>query len=436
MIRTPLACAALALALLAAAPAAAQQKAAPQQQKPAETAKKEGNYGKTPDALKPYRGFREPYRYNFATKQPFLGAGRDKTPPPGLKTVRIGFMAPLDDASPEAAMGRRSLQGAQLAVEEANAAGGYNKLPFEMVIRDDVGPWGSASNKFVELNDEHVWAVLGSIDGQVTHIALRVALKLELPMVSAGSTDPTLTETRIPWYVRVNADDRQESYALANYIFNKLGYARVAMLRVNSRYGRVGVGEFRDAARRLGKPLMVEMRYGPGDADFRMQLERIRKTNAQAVVLWGDAGEMAAIVRQMRRMGMKQRIFACDRAVSPEFIKAAGPAAEGLLAVYPFNPESQAARYVNFRRRYVARFKQEPDWQAAHAYDGMNLILDAVRNAGLNRVRIRDWMQSLASYEGVTGHIPFDATLNDVGEVYLAGVRNGRYDFFSPPAAH
>ena len=392
------------------------------------------NYGNTPDEIVPYRGFRAPYMEFFAERQPFLGTGRDEAPPPGLPSVRIGVLAPLGDVSAESALGQRMLQGATLAVEEANAAGGYQGLPFELVVRDDVGPWGSSSNKFVELADEAVWAVLGSIDGQSTHIALRVALKLELPMVTSGSTDPTLTETRIPWYVRVNADDRQNCYALAAHIFSERGYRRVAMLRANTRYGRVGVAEFKDAARRLQRPLLLEMRYGTGDTDFTRQLQRIRDADAEAVVLWGDAEDMGRVVRQMRELGMDQPVYGPDRMLAPEFVRAAGPAGEGVIAADLWHPERPDPALHRFAARYRARFGVGPDAMAAHAYDGMNLIIDAIREAGLNRTRIRDAMSRLDAYDGVTGTIPFDPTLNDVGPVYLAVLETGAFRYFAESA--
>lgn len=401
------------------------------QEEPADSARRGANYGNTPDELLPYRAFRTPYLEFFAEKQPFLGTGRDKAAPADLEAVRIGILAPLDEASPEAAMGHRMLQGATLAVEEANAAGGFRGLPYELIVLDDVGPWGASSNKMLALADTGSWAVLGSIDGQSTHIALRVALKLEVPLVTSGSTDPTLTETRIPWYVRVNADDRQNGYALASHIFHEKGLERVAVLRANTRYGRVGVAEFADAARRLQRPLLLELRYGTGDQDFSAQLDRIGQAGAAAVVLWGDSRDMARIVRQMRERGMEQPVFGPDRMLAREFVESVGEAGEGVVAVDLWDPRRDDPALDRFRRRYRERFGEGPDAMAAHAYDGMNLIIESVRRAGLNRTRIRDAMSDLEEYEGVTGHIPFDPTLNDVGPVYLAVLEGGRFRYFA-----
>lgn len=401
------------------------------QEQPADSAHPRANYGNTPDELLPYRAFRTPYLEFFAERQPFLGTGRDKPAPAGLESVRIGILAPLDDASAESAMGRRMLQGATLAAEEANAAGGLRGLPFELIVEDDVGPWGASSNKMLALADTGVWAVLGSIDGQSTHIALRVALKLEVPLVTSGSTDPTLTETRIPWFVRVNADDRQNGYALASYVFREKGLRHVALLRANTRYGRVGVAEFTDAARRLQKPILLELRYGTGDRDFSAQLDRIRGAHAEAVVLWGDSEDMARIVRQMRERGMAQPVFGPDRLLAREFVESVGTAGEGVVAVDLWNPRRDDPALDRFRRAYRERFGEPPDAIAAHAYDGMSLIIESVRRAGLNRTRIRDALSELDEYDGVTGHIPFDPTLADVGPVYLAVFEGGRFRYFA-----
>ncbi len=100
------------------------------------------SYANTPTELLPYREFREPYKIFFTEPQPFLGPGREKSPPPDLEDVRIGFLGPIE-GSRDAPLGRRMLQGATLALEHANAEGGYNGLPFVMVTRNDLGSWGA-----------------------------------------------------------------------------------------------------------------------------------------------------------------------------------------------------------------------------------------------------------------------------------------------------
>lgn len=396
---------------------------------------KELNYGKTPDEMIPFGRFQKAYKWFFADPQPFLGPGREKKIPTDIKTVRVGFLGPLEGSVIQD-LGQQMLNGTTLAIEEANAKGGYHGLPFELMVHNDVGMWGAAANEVVKLDEEKVWGFLGSIDGIVTHVALRVALKLEIPMINTGDPDPTLTETRIPWMIRTVGDDRQNSYSLALKIFKEMELPRVAVLRTNYRYGRVGIMEFREAARRLGYPLVLEVRYDEGETDFTTQLERIRNTHPDAIVLWGNAKETGLIVKQIRAMGMEQPIFGGDRLVSDKFIEIAGKDAEGVIAVYPYNPESDNPILVAFTKKYESRFGMKPNSFAAHAYDGMNILLKSIQIAGLNRAKIRDVLTDLRTfqgYEGVTGKVVFDASWNDIGSVFMAEVKNGKYIFYPSP---
>jgi len=389
-------------------------------------------YARTPVALRPYKSFQVPYKVFFVEPQAFRGPGRDVGPPPDVDTVRIGVLAPLE-GSLNAKWGLRIVRGATMAIDEANAAGGLGGLPFAVVTRNDLGLWGASGNELVALYDRGVWATIGSIDGANSHIMVRLALKLDMPIVNTATTDPTLTETAIPWIIRCIADDRQASYALALYIHEVRGFRRVALLRSNDRYGRVGTGELVDAMRRLGAPLVLELRYAPGSVEVQSQLERIGSADVDAVVLWGDGRDVGNILHRMREMGLKQPVFGPDRLVSDEFLIAAGGSAEGVVATYPFNPKAEDPLYLGFAERYTERFGEPPDAYAAHAYDGMWMVIQAVRKAGLNRVRIRDALTDMESFRGVTGLIPFDATWNDVGPVWMAVVQNGKYSFFSSP---
>ena len=139
--------------------------------------------------------------------------------------------------------------------------------------------------------------------------------------MNTGDPDPTFTETNIPWVIRVIPDDRQSGYALVDHIFKKINTTRVAVIRANNRYGRVGILHFTRSATRIGFPVIIEERFNDGETDFKAQLERIKKTSPDAIVIWGNAKESALILKQIRAMGMKQPVYGSDRMVNPEFLK-------------------------------------------------------------------------------------------------------------------
>lgn len=396
---------------------------------------KDLNYGKTPDKLFPYQKFQKAYKYHFIEPVQFYGAGRDKMAPDNLEEVRIGFLGPLEGSS-LVPLGKQMLNGATLALEQANAKGGYKDLPFTLMVHNDVGLWGAAANEVVKMDEEKVWAWLGSIDDIVSHVALRATLKMEIMMVNTGDPDPTFTETNIPWAIRVISDDRQSGYALATHIFEEKKHERVAVIRTNTRYGRVGIMEYSGAAVRLGHPMMIEERFNDGETDFSMQLANIKRVSPDAILIWANARESALILIQARKMGLEQPVYASDRIVSNEFLEIAGDLAEGVISTCPYNPMSASKKLASFKSDYSARFGIEPDVFAAHAFDGMNLIIEAIKKVGLNRVLIRDVLTDLNTfqgYEGVTGKIILDESWNDIGDIWMAEVKNGQFEFSPGP---
>ena len=157
-------------------------------------------YANMPDAAVPYGKFAKPYKEWFVTDDTlaYYGAARERDSKElaDSPTVNIGFLGPLQN-NPESRYGLAMLRGAQLAVEEANAEGGYQPggaapaKPYVLKVHQDSAQWGASSTEAVKmLFDERVAAVLGAVDGASTHIMLRVSLKLEFPDNRHGDHRP------------------------------------------------------------------------------------------------------------------------------------------------------------------------------------------------------------------------------------------------------
>ena len=388
-------------------------------------------YAQEPEDLQPFSKFSTPYYEHYQDLIEYNGGARD-VPDPDLKDIteiRIGFIGPLVD-HPDQAFGQRMLHGAQFAVDEANAAGGYCGKPFKLMLHNDSAIWGASSNEVIKMvYDDKVWAMFGSISGDTTHIALRVTLKTEVPLLNSAATDPTIPETIIPWYFTDLQDDRVQGYTLAHHIYTELGLKRAAILRVNDRYGRFGVIKFRDASRRLGHPVVIEQKFMPPDTDFRRQLRVIADSRVDAIVLWTDQAKAAMILKQMQELGMKQRVFGSHRTVGDELVEQAGAAAEGFEAVFPYDPSREDQRWRDFNTRFAARYDTKPDQFASLAYDAMHVLLNAICQAGLNRGRIRDALTGVQTYKGVTGDMLFDPNCKNVSPMYLATVHKGHIEY-------
>jgi len=396
-------------------------------------------YANMPDEAVPYRRFTKPYYDWFIRTDTLEYNGAAEKRPDGdvsqLKEIAIGFFSPVEN-NPEMIFGIPALHGARLAIDEANARGGYHGKPYALKLHNESARWGASSAELVKmLFDENCWGMVGCVDGQNCHILLRTSLKLEVPMVDVGTTDPTVTETRIQWLMHDFIDDRQQGYTLADYVFKNLKLKRIGIIRTQTRYARIGVEKFSDQARRMGRQPVLEVKFERGDKDFTRQLRMLNGARIEGVVIWGEAAEAGLILKQMRAMGMKQQVFGGSRMAYPQLIEIAGPAAEGMVMTTALDPTRQDPKWLAFREAYRKRFNEVPIDYAAYAYDGMNILTSTIEKVGLNRGRImaalRDYQ--MKTYEGVTGKAFFDHTLNNISPLHMARVKDGKFEYWLAP---
>ena len=388
-------------------------------------------YANTPEDLRPFSRFTQPYYENY-TKTPEYNGAASEIPTvtaADVSEVAIGFLGPIENHK-DLALGVAMRRGAELAIEEANAQGGYCGKPFRLKVHNDAATWGASSNEIVKMvYDEKVWAMLGSVSGDSTHIALRVSLRAELPIVNSAATDPTIPETIVPWILTSIQDDRVQSYTLARRIYSDLGLKRIGILRANERYGRFGVLKFRDASRRLGHPVVIEQKFEPLESSFTRQLRVINDSRVEGVVLWADAAAAGTILKEMRQMGMKQAVFGSFRVLGDDLFRLAGESAEGLEIVYPFDPNRDDTAWVGFQKRFASAYQAKTDAFSALGFDTMNILLGAICRGGLNRGRIRDALYSIERYRGATGEMTFDPNAKNIAPMYLGTVKNGKVTF-------
>ncbi|MFM1941481.1 MAG: hypothetical protein RI897_463 [Verrucomicrobiota bacterium] len=387
-------------------------------------------YGGVADELIPFRNV-EPYNRYWTKRLPFRGPGAEYPDPENLTTLKVGLLSP-NRRGPEGARGQRTRQGVELAFEEANQNRPANALPFQLVHREDSPQWGSAANIAVEFKDEEVLGFLGTIDGDATHVALRVALKIETYIINTSDPDPTLTETQIPWLTRVLPDERQQCAILADLAVKKYGCQRIAVFRESSRPGRVGVMHFVNFIRRLGFPPVQHLFFLPGQEDISTQLTAIQASNPDAVLFYGQPADIGRFARIFREAGITARFFGFDRLYEPAFQQAAGTAADGFTIPYYFNPNRNDTTWTEFATRYEKRWNEPPDIYAAYGYDGARLMMEAIDKAGPNRFRVRDYLANLDSWQGVTGPMTFDGRWDNTAPMWTARFEEGKWHFMPP----
>jgi ABC-type branched-subunit amino acid transport system substrate-binding protein len=337
----------------------------------------------------------------------YVGPGRELAPPADLGEVRLAWFGPPEEANAEWGDAWR---GALVAVEEANAGGGYRGLPFRLVAAWSESPWGSGVADLAKLVfGGGVWAVVGGVDGTTTHLAEQIVVKGRLPLVSPGGTDPSVNFTAVPWMFTLLPTDDRLAPILADAVLGGAGGGAWAVVTTSDRDTRVAWRAVRAvlAARRLSAPAQ-DLVVPAAGSHYEEAAADVVRSGARAVLVLAGARDAARIVRALRVAGLEGTVVGGAPVGRRIFAEEAGAAAEGVLFPLLFDPEAPEA--AAFSRAFSERWGGDPDYLAAHAHDAVHLVVDAVRRAGPNRAKIRDALVSLAPWRGAAGTVSWDLT--------------------------
>jgi len=354
----------------------------------------------------------------------YAGPGGETLAPDSLEEVRIGWFGPADPDHPEA--GAMWL-AASLAIEEANRAGGYHGLPFRLIPAWSENPWGTGVKDLARLvYEQNAWALIGAPDGPSAHLVEQVIAKARLSFVSPVSTDKTTNLANVPWTFSCAPGDHLQAKVLAKALIARTAGERFVMVSSTDHDSRVFAIEMLAALDELDAFPARRLEFRPGGADFDSQLESIGQVQPAAVVLLAGPSDSASFLTAMRKSGLSLSVFGGPAMGRRLFIDGASDAAEGVVFPLLWHPLIAGQRSLTFAERFRERFNSEPDYMAAHTYDGMALLITAVRGAGLNRVRIRDALRMLSPWQGVSGRIEWDPTGHNQRLIRLATIQDGQ----------
>jgi branched-chain amino acid transport system substrate-binding protein len=309
-----------------------------------------------------------------------------------------------------------------LAIEEANAEGGYRGLPFRVIPVWSENPWRSGISKVARLAYyDKVWAIIGGIDGPSTHLAEQVVAKALLTLISPASTDKTVNLAGVPWMFSALPGDH-----LAAPVVGEALLARrepFVILAATDHDSHMFLVEFRKFLSTKGTGPIIEYEFKSGTRDFSELAERVARARAGAVVLLAGPSDSGRLLATLRDKGFAGRILGGPSMGRRAFLSSAGTASQGVLLPLLDDPTAGSHRFAEV---FQTRFGVFPDFAAAQAYDSTHLLITAIRKAGLNRARIRDAVRELSPWEGVSGTIVWDPVGQNMRTVRLGSIRRGR----------
>ncbi|MFZ1055241.1 MAG: ABC transporter substrate-binding protein [Opitutaceae bacterium] len=350
-------------------------------------------------------------------------------PLPASEPVRIGFFMSMTGR--DASFGEASLDGARLAVDELNAAGGVLGREVVLLVEDDrslAGESATAAKKLI--SRDHVVALVGECSSARTLEAAAVAQVSGIPIVTPASTNPRVTQMGDSVF-RVCFVDTFQGEVMATFARRRLGVARAALLVDSTATYSVGLAEsFARTFTSLGGEIVASQKYAGTDTDFRAQLTAIRGAGPDALFLPGYYVAAGLVARQARDLGLRATLLGGDGFEAPQLLQIGGSALEGAYYSTHFAAESADPVSRAFVAAFRARYGTLPNGLAALTYDAVRLVADAAARAGTTeRAALRDALARTRNFRGATGVTTINAHRDADKDAAIITVRNGSLEF-------
>ena len=353
--------------------------------------------------------------------------------------IKIGSV--LSVTGPAAFLGDPQLKTFQLYIDDINAKGGVLGRKLQFIHYDD-GSDANKANAFAKrlIEDDKVDIILGGSNTGSTMSMVPLVEKAQIPFISfAGAV--VVTEPVKKWVFKTPQTDRMAAEKVFEDMKRK-GISRVALLSETSGFGQSGKKESEAIAGKYGITFVANETYGPKDTDISPQLTKIRNTaGVQAVFVFGFGQGPAIVTKNYRQLGITLPMYHAHGVASDEFLKLAGPAAEGIRLPSPAQlvPELLPANdpqkpvVMAYEKAYKAKYNTDVSTFGGYAYDGLMIAVDAIKRAGgTDKAKVRDAIEATKGFVGTSGTFnmsPTDHMGLDLSAFRMLEVKNGKWVF-------
>lgn len=343
------------------------------------------------------------------------------------ETINLGFVLPLTGSVPN--LGSAMKNGAELAIEEINNAGGINGKQIKAIIEDDENKPATAPNAITKLiEQDKVDAVLGTYASSCSIAMAPVAAQNKKVMLSIGSTNAKVTSEGGEYVFRACFIDPFQGKIAAEFAYNDLEAKQVAVLYDVGKDYCVGISDtFKETITSLGGEIAYEGKYNTGESDFKSYLTEIKNKGVKVLFIPDDYDVVGLIAKQIKEIGLDIQLVGSDSWSDPGLIEVGGDAVEG--AYFTDHVSIKAEKLSKFVENYKNKFGQDPGAFSVLAYDSVYIIAEAIKNAGsTDSDAIKDALKSLDADCGTT-HYKFDENRDPIKSVVINQVKNGQFEF-------
>ncbi|MFY1831747.1 ABC transporter substrate-binding protein [Myxococcus fulvus] len=361
-------------------------------------------------------------------------AAQGQSPSPGgtpanADTILLGQVGALTGG--QATFGISTRNGIELALKEANAAGGVNGKKLAIRVYDNQSKPEEAAQAATRLiTQDKVVLILGDVASSNSLAMAEKAQAAGVPMITPSSTNTTVTE-KGDYIFRVCFIDPFQGFVMAKFAREDLKLGKVAVLQDNkSAYSIDLSGVFTRKFTEMGGKIATTESYSQGDTDYRAQLTAIKKTQPDGIYVPGYYSEVGVIARQAREVGLKVPLMGGDGWDSEKLFELGGSAISGSYFSNHYSPDNPDPRVQKFIADYKAAYGGVPDALAALGYDAARVAIEALKRAkDLSGPSVRAAIAQTKDFPGVAGTVTLDDKRNAVKSAVVLKVGDGKTQY-------
>jgi len=348
------------------------------------------------------------------------------------ETIKLGVLAPLSGSYKDA--GVDIVDGAKLAVDRINAAGGVLGKKLELISQDDACDPDQAAQAANKLAASGVVAIAGGYCSSAALPELRVLHDQHVPYVLDASTFPQLTEHG--WHNTFRTIGRTDAQGVlaASLMKGALRAKRAAVMNDGSTYSQGLAQSAVKALKREGVDVVYDDAISPGQKDYLATVKAVSLQNPDVLYFTGYYTEAAVLARNLREAKSGIAYFMGNGAADRSLIDKGGEAVEGMIVTTSPLPQFlDNARARQFVKAYTKAYGREPGPYSVYEYDAVGVTAEAIKHAKSSRPEdIEAALHALKKYDGATGDIAFDQKGDRVNAAFMAvTVRNGKFETYA-----
>jgi len=349
--------------------------------------------------------------------------------------IKVGAI--LAVTGPASFLGAPEARTLEMLVEELNAKGGVGGRPIELIVKDT----GASPEKAISfakqlIEEDKVFAIIGPSTSGETMAIKTIAEEGKTILLSASAAE-VIVNPVAPHVFKVAPKDSLAAEVIFRQM-KKMGITRIGFLSSNTGFGKAGKEQVEKLAPAFGIQVAVSEVYDKGATDLTAEVTKLKAASVQAILNWSTEPAQSIVLKNVRQMGLALPVFQSHGFANIQYVKAAGPAAEGVIfpasriVVADQLPASHPQKAVvdAYKKAYEARYKEDVSTFGGHAWDALMILVKAVELAGPDRAKVRSAIENLKGFVGTAGVFSFSPTDHnglDIDAFELLTVKNGRF---------